>query len=181
MPLDPDNGREDEMNDSLNVAAETLQGDDSCCLGGTGWDASAQPVDRGCRLALYTPALTAGPAVTPVLARSFPGAKYCSTSRPRSTTLRASRSSLTTSTIPARARPSQRLSPAGRLAEQALTFRASCGASYARSLRYTSYAAEYSITRATSEMNFSSCPARRRRWNPISIPEVIPPAVMMRP
>ena len=29
------------------------------------------------------------------------------------------------------------------------------------------------MTRATSEMNFSSCPARRSRWKPISMPDVI--------
>src|SRR5882672_6383264 len=48
-----------------------------------------------------------------------------------------------------------------------------------RSFRYTSYALLYSITRATSEMNCSSWPARRRRWKPISMPLAMPPAVTM--
>jgi hypothetical protein len=37
------------------------------------------------------------------------------------------------------------------------------------------------MTRATSAMKLSGYPARRSRWNPISMPEVIPPAVTIRP
>src|SRR5262249_46584811 len=54
-------------------------------------------------------------------------------------------------------------------------------AAVSRSSLYNSYAAEYSMTRATSERRSSPYPARRRRWKPISIPAVIPPAVTIRP
>src|SRR5262249_33646285 len=49
------------------------------------------------------------------------------------------------------------------------------------SSRYASKAAEYSMTRAPPPPSASPHPARRRRWKPISIPEVIPPAVTIRP